>query len=152
MIMQLVDILSSEIETLCQCEIPGRRTLPGRPARLPAGAGLGRPPCHHDSDGDAHHIGYLSIHWHMKPKYSEVHSGNSKSTGYCPGRDCQCPMAVEKSIFSIGFGYGPGCMVGVGLGASLKEENQIWGEKKNIFILSNYNQLIDYLSSGRETP
>jgi hypothetical protein len=43
-------------------------------------------------------------------------------------------------------------MVGVGLGASLKGENQIWSEKKNTFILSNYNELVDILSSGMETP
>ncbi len=42
-------------------------------------------------------------------------------------------------------------MVGVGLGASLQEEIKIWGENKNTFILSNYNELVDILSSGMET-
>ena len=42
-------------------------------------------------------------------------------------------------------------MVGVGLRASLKGENQIWSEKKNTFILSNYNELVEILGSEMET-
>ncbi len=38
-------------------------------------------------------------------------------------------------------------MVGVGLGASLKGGNQIWSKKKNTFEDSNYNELVDILSS-----
>ena len=42
-------------------------------------------------------------------------------------------------------------MVGVGLGASLKGGNQIWSQKKNTFILSNYNELVDIMGSEMET-
>jgi hypothetical protein len=43
-------------------------------------------------------------------------------------------------------------MVGVGFGASLEGENQIWREKRILLYIQTKIELVDILSSEMETP